>query len=759
MFNNQYVGQSLPSINLENIDYKDHEMILTSPRSIYVCKQLNANMEDLYFYNFYEFRNSHPELLSLSIDKQKAHYFHLEQQRQILIDQLIKKRREIINQEKEKYKAEEKQKEKILKEMTKKQKVIKKPAQKGDITKEIEKNKLMAMLETNLRNAFLQKEEELRAELEERKAYDLDQLQRFYQKEKEKHDQYMEEGKRRRNEQMLENQRRIKDEYDKKEQEREQKMLYNKMFKDEQAKRRNEENLKKLEDHKQKLKEEEEKRIQKYEDKKRENEEKQNNKELMDRFLAERRKKNLDQRKMDHEIRMNQQIEQNKQKINNNIQRFNEKQENIKNNIYLNQLQRNEMLSKKKKEEETIKKYHQENLDWNNFQRDKLNQEVMAKQAKSELFRERNELEKRKYMEEKQDYYDMKEQQVQKRKQDIHNGKINYLVNKINERHINTENHLLETKQKINERNARMREIEKENENRRFYQKEKMDNDRKFYLQQEMKIKEENYEKNRKNEQKKRDERINYIKKQKEQKENIKNQFDELIKKNKGEIDIEKIKKLLPDDIEFHQKIERAKEEFEQRQQKQIDAYENDKFKRRKILELRSNSAKKYMSKKDTPNYSYYNTKSSNFNQNNTYKSNTNNKSSSNIKKTKKRPKTANKVIIITNNVEIHDIPEVTGKEILNENKIKYMLEDYQKKLMKDFLNLFNKEDKADDERRKIIDEMEEGIEKRRLEKIFAMQRGLSSDKIGEYNNLIDEKLKKYEQKLREVYEEQKNKI
>ena len=87
------------------------------------------------------------------------------------------------------------------------------------------------------------------------------------------------------------------------------------------------------------------------------------------------------------------------------------------------------------------------------------------------------------------------------------------------------------------------------------------------------------------------------------------------------------------------------------------------------------------------------------------------------------------------------------------------MLEDYQKKLMKDFLNLFNKEDKADDERRKIIDEMEEGIEKRRLEKIFAMQRGLSSDKIGEYNNLIDEKLQKYEQRLREVYEAQKNKV
>ena len=758
MFNNQYVGQSLPSINLENIDYKDHDMILTSPRSLYVCKQLNANMEDLYFINFYEFRNSHPELLSLSIDKQKAHYFHLEQQRQILIDKLIKKRRELINQEQEKYKEQERQKEIILKEMTKKQKVIKKPTQKGDITKEIEKNKLMSMLETNLRNAFLQKEEELRKELEERKAYDLDQLQRFYQKEKEKHDQFMEEGRRRRNEQMLENQRRIKDEYDKKEEEREQKMLYNKMFRDEQAKIRNEENLKKLEDHKQKLKEEEEKRIKKYEDKKRENEEKQYNKELMDTYLAERRKKNLDQRKKEHEIRMNQQIEENEQKKNNNIQRFKEKQENINNNIIQNQLQRNEMLSKKKKEEEIINKHHQENLDWNNFQKNKLDEAVKAKQAKSELFRVRNEIEKRKYMEEKQDYYDMKEKEIQERKQYIYNYKMNNLENQIKERHNNNENNLKKERKKINEINARMRELEKENEIRRKTQKDKIDNDRIFYLQEEMKIKEQNYERNRKNEQKKRDEKINYIKKQKEQKENIKNQFDELIKKNKGEIDIEKIKQLLPDDIEFHQKIEKAKEEFEQRQQKQIDAYENDKFKRRKILELRSNSAKKYMTKKGTPNNSYYNTKTNNFNKTNTYKSNLNNKSNSKIKKTTKRPKTANKVII-NENVEIHDIPEVTGKEILNENKIKYMLEDYQKKLMKDFLNLFNKENKADDERKRIIDEMEEGIEKKRLAKIFAMQRGLSSDKIGEYNNLIDEKLQKYEQKLREVYEAQKNKF
>ena len=84
------------------------------------------------------------------------------------------------------------------------------------------------------------------------------------------------------------------------------------------------------------------------------------------------------------------------------------------------------------------------------------------------------------------------------------------------------------------------------------------------------------------------------------------------------------------------------------------------------------------------------------------------------------------------------------------------MIDDYKKKLMKDFLNFFNKEKEADNERKELIKEAETEKEKKRLEKIFAMQRGQSADKIGEYNKLIDEKLEKYEKQLNKIYEKQK---
>ena len=62
MKNPENFGQVLPSINLENMDYTDHQMILTSPRSIQVCRQNGIDVKDLYFYNFYEFREMHHEL-------------------------------------------------------------------------------------------------------------------------------------------------------------------------------------------------------------------------------------------------------------------------------------------------------------------------------------------------------------------------------------------------------------------------------------------------------------------------------------------------------------------------------------------------------------------------------------------------------------------------------------------------------------------------------------------------------------------------
>ena len=74
---------------------------------------------------------------------------------------------------------------------------------------------------------------------------------------------------------------------------------------------------------------------------------------------------------------------------------------------------------------------------------------------------------------------------------------------------------------------------------------------------------------------------------------------------------------------------------------------------------------------------------------------------------------------------------------------------------MKDFLNLYEKEKKANKERDKEFNEVEDEKEKKRLAKILAMERAQSSDKIGQYNKLIDDKINEYENKLYEIMENQ----
>ena len=113
MQNSGNFGQVLPSINLENMDYTDHQMILTSPRSIQVCRQNGVDIKDLYFYNFYEFREMHPELTSLNIEIQKSHYFHEQGVREVLVSKLIRQRRELIFNENE-YRLKQKQEKKKI---------------------------------------------------------------------------------------------------------------------------------------------------------------------------------------------------------------------------------------------------------------------------------------------------------------------------------------------------------------------------------------------------------------------------------------------------------------------------------------------------------------------------------------------------------------------------------------------------------------------------------------------------------------------
>ena len=132
--------------------------------------------------------------------------------------------------------------------------------------------------------------------------------------------------------------------------------------------------------------------------------------------------------------------------------------------------------------------------------------------------------------------------------------------------------------------------------------------------------------------------------------------------------------------------------------------------------------------------------------------------------KNKKRPKTGKKLRtnININNKEdnnkynILEVPEIKEKEILDEDKIKSLLNDYQSKLMKSFLIFCNKEKEAENERKEIFAEAKTEKEKKRLQNILKMQNAQSTDKIGEYNNIIDERIQEYKAALMESLKNQK---
>ena len=137
---------------------------------------------------------------------------------------------------------------------------------------------------------------------------------------------------------------------------------------------------------------------------------------------------------------------------NENIRRMQVKQENIENNLYQNQLQKDQKFAKKKKEEEEINQKHRENIDWNDYQRDKNNQAIMEKQLKIEKFKDRNALEKKRYMEELQNYYRQKEQEHKEQKEYYENMKINETLNRINEKQKEYET-FVKSKMRENEQN------------------------------------------------------------------------------------------------------------------------------------------------------------------------------------------------------------------------------------------------------------------------------------------------------------------
>jgi len=744
-------GQALPSINLENMDYTDHKMILTSPRSIQVCRQNGVDIKDLYFYNFYEFREMHPELTSLNLEIQKSHYFHDQGVREVLVSKLIRQRRELINKENEYRLKQKEEKKKIEQEKRIKQKdenpekfLKEKAANDVAVTKNKQKKQLFNILEANLREAYIKRENELKSQLEENKKNDLLFEEKIRKREQEKHKKFMEQQRQIKEKMMIEEQNNLKEEYEKKEQIRKQKekerMAYYDMKKKQNEKEREEkakrfkENMEFLEHKKMRLQEERQ-----FKEK-----EKEYYKNFMDRNKKQRMADEINQRRERHEMIMQNVNKQNNIKIKENEQRFMDKQDKIKSNLHQKELQKESYFLKKKEKEEDYNKIHQNNIDWNNYKKEKNDKLIMEKQSKAEEFKKRNDLEKKLYQEELQRIQMEKEEQMKEQRAYLLNMKLNDDLNRINEKQEEYEK-FLKNKKEDNDKKRREKELKEEEKKERMkYERSKIENNYIDNSKKEMEEKEMRYKENREKAQKKLKEKYDFLKKQKEEKEKIKKEFEDLTLQNKGEIDIEKIKELFPDDEELHKKLDKTKSEFEKKQNRQQSAYERGKLQRRSVLEMQTQNANKLMEKK---------------------KENLEKAVSNNSKKRKKRsrPKTATK---IKSNLELNqkdnkfsilDIPKIQDQEPLNENKIQFLLEEYKSRAMKEFLLFCNKEKEAELERKEIYAEAKTEKEKKRLKNILQMQNAQSVDKIGEFNLLIDKKIAEYEKALMEYYKKQNN--
>ena len=219
--------------------------------------------------------------------------------------------------------------------------------------------------------------------------------------------------------------------------------------------------------------------------------------------------------------------------------------------------------------------------------------------------------------------------------------------------------------------------------------------------------------------------------------------------KNNGEINIDKIKKMFPDDKKLHEHLENMQKEFEENQQNTINKYNQEKLLKR--------AQSKNFQRKPTHNNSIHT--NSTLNNNDDFKNKTTKirpKSSKKINKKNSINNNNNKSNQIKNknlnsSIQIQEHPPINKNEKLSQDKINFMVNDYTKKLMSDFLKFCEKEKKANKERDKLINEASNEQEKRRLAKILALQRGQSSDKIGEYNKMIDEKIEDYKEKLNNI--------
>ena len=99
--------------------------------------------------------------------------------------------------------------------------------------------------------------------------------------------------------------------------------------------------------------------------------------------------------------------------------------------------------------------------------------------------------------------------------------------------------------------------------------------------------------------------------------------------------------------------------------------------------------------------------------------------------------------VVVSDPIIVNDEDNKITPELAKE-----MYNDYQEQLYHDLLLFIEDERSKDKEREMILNNTNDNATKKRLTKIFSLQRAQSSDKIGEYNKMIDTKLEAFQSYL-----------
>ena len=270
-------------INLENMDWRNHSMRISSPHSLHIMRENNIEMEELYLFDFFEFREKHPEIIPLNLEIQKSHYYNDLNIREEKLKILIKARRDLLFTEETKTSLEDEFKENEEEKMKKirRDKLKKKNENELERVKEKEKKELLNMLENQVRRAYIEKQNMLKMKLDEDKEMDKKEIELQRRKAQEKYNEYLKKQRILKEKREAEKQKKIYDEY----YEKEQKKRKEQEIKEKENKRKAEEKekirLRKAEEFKIKTEEMEKKRIQKINEREEEMIRKENNRKIM----------------------------------------------------------------------------------------------------------------------------------------------------------------------------------------------------------------------------------------------------------------------------------------------------------------------------------------------------------------------------------------------------------------------------------------------------------------------------------------------